>query len=132
MCNFDNMKATTVADLYERGFSLVEHEKLINGSMLPVKQYCDIDKCFVRKSGSIANFKEIFITWMTWDSDADEYVLSVMIHTFSESGEWFVDSESLTRKYVPESRIAEFLRSMHIYTSAEFEAERKARRAKRA
>lgn len=132
MSRFDNMKATTVADLYERGFSLVDSEHIVSGSMLPVKQYHDIHECFVWKSGSIANFREIFITWMTWDSDIEEYVLTVTIHKFSESGEWFVDSESLIRKCIPESRLPEFLRSMYIYTQAERELERKERRAKRA
>ena len=122
MSRFDNMKATTVADLYERGFSLVDSEHIISGSMLPVKQYMDINECFVWKSGSIANYREVFITWMNWDSEAEEYILSVTIHTCAESGEWFVDHESLVRKYIPESHIQDFLRKNFIYTKAEREA----------
>lgn len=130
MSKFDNMKATTVADLYERGFSLVDSEHIISGSMLPVKQYMDIRECFVWKTGSIANFREVFITWMAWDSEDEEYILSVTIHEFSESGEWCGDHESLIYKEVPESRIQDFLRRYYIYTKAEREAEMKERRAR--
>ena len=121
MNRFEGLGVEVVADLCERGFQLVDTAKCINGSMLPVDKYHKYSQCFEYKTGSIANFKEVFITYCHYDSDAEEYILSVVVHKFAESGEWYVDSESLVYKQVPVSRISEYLRQQGILTTEERE-----------
>ena len=130
MNRFDTLKAETIADLMARGFYLSEKEHLISGSMLPIQQSTDFHTCFVYKSGSICNFVEMFITWVTYDSEADDNIISICIHTFSESGEWYVDQESLIYKHIPEKSISEFLRQKGILTREERQARIEERRAK--
>lgn len=135
MNRFKGLNVMVVADLYERGFQLVNEAKLLSASMLPVKQMSDLGTCFAYKQGSIANFKEVYITWCQYDSDAEDYILSVIVHTFAESGEWFVDSESLVYRHIPVSSISEYLRQQGIYTKEEVKArieERKEKLRKRA
>lgn len=130
MGRFDVLSATTVADLYERGFHLVESAKCLSGSMLPVDKYHEYAECFEYKQGSIANFKEVYITWVSYDSDAEDNILSVVTHRFAESGEWYVDSESLIYKHIPEKHISEYLRQQGVYTREEVNARIEERRAK--
>lgn len=127
MSRFEGLDVAVVADLCERGFQLVDSAKCVSGSMLPVS-YSGYSQCFQYKSGSIANFKEVFITSCHYDSDAEDYVLSVMVHKFAESGEYFVDSESLVYKYIPANRISEYLRQQGIYTREEREQKLRERR----
>ena len=130
MCNFDMLQATTIADLCERGFQLTDSATMISASMLPVREFSKIGTCFAYKSGSIANFREIYITYASYDDEAEEYILSVVEHTFAESGEWYVDSESVVYKRIPESHISEYLRNKYIFTKQEYIQHIEERRAK--
>lgn len=130
MSRFDLLKAETIADLMARGFYLSEKEHLISGSMLPIQQTTNFRNCFVYKSGSIANFTEMFITWVEYDSDAEDNIISICIHDFAESGEWYVDHESLVYKHIPEKNISEFLKGKGLLTREERQARLEERRAK--
>lgn len=130
MSRFDSLKASTVADLMARGFHLVDSEHFVRGSMLPVEKFTELRECFVYKTGSIANFTEMFITWVSYDEDEEDNIISICIHDFAESGEWFVDHESLVYKHVPEKNISEFLRQKGLLTREEWQAREEERRAK--
>lgn len=130
MSRIDLLKASTVADLMSRGFYLADKDHLIAGSMLPIKQSNDFHQCFVYKSGSIANFTEMFITWVEYDSDTEDNIISICIHDFAESGEWYVDHESLVYKHIPEKSISEFLKGKGLLTREERQARLEERRAK--
>ena len=114
-------------DLFRRGFRFDDF-KPYSGSMLPIKECSEYKDVLVYREGSIANFREIVITYISREEDIEGNKLDVahiFEHSFSESGEYYVDHETMNYYMRPVKDLANMLCAKGIMTHEEYEQHRK-------